>query len=830
MNTNFQRLGKYELHELLGRGGMAEVWKAFDPHLKRFVAIKLLRADLQADPSFVARFEREAQVIAALHHPNIVQIYDFSVSQPPESESSTLYMVMKYVEGQTLAGFIRSTSRAGKFPSPATIVNLFTPIALAIDYAHGKGMIHRDIKPSNILLDEHNISHNAMGEPVLSDFGIAKLLGVSTGSLSGWWFGTPHYTAPEQVMGAPGNERSDIYSLGVILYEMCTGVLPFQGSTPTEIMMQHINTAPTAPMLINPAIPPGLTGAILRALAKDPAARFPTASAMVAALAEAFNMPIPKSLNVLNNSSEMQDSPTHLSPLSPRLPSGSISSSGALPGASPPKPLSSPSMPLPQVAAAVKNGQGFSEVFTGNTPHLPLSMSSGQLPVIGSLQPSVNTIRPDSSSPPLTPKPVAPPSPPEAGKRRRWPFIGLIIALILVVLGSGLGAFFLGKQSQSSTSQLIVQPIVGYAYFVSSGQTGESSNQGITDELLIELSHVSDPSPSKSYYGWLEPDSNQAIRAPILLGKLPVQNGKIEYLYPGDAQHTNLLSTMYRFLITEEDVANPPHIPSPDTTTWRYGAQLFPLAFPFSPTFRPTSTPQSRFFGGSSTALTDLRYLLSQAPQPQFSQPGGLDIWLFRNAEKILEWSVSARDDWQTQNFPFLHRNIVRILDYLDGLSFVQQDAPGEPVYVTAANAKVGLLDVDPSTHGYLYMTDVYLNALIQSPSSTPDQRKLAIQIDNAVKNVELRLNNVRKDAQQLVSMSPVQLADTTTRDNLLDTMSNDALAAFSGRIDPATGNVQEGVIQLHDNIQHLATFEIHPASSSCPTSYIFYSRCRVGP
>src|SRR5947209_3435256 len=529
MNTNSHRLGKYELHELLGRGGMAEVWKAFDPHLKRFVAIKLLRADLQADPSFVARFEREAQVIASLHHPNIVQIYDFNVSQPPESESSTLYMVMKYVEGQTLAGFIRSTSRAGKFPSPATIVNLFTPIALAIDYAHGKGMIHRDIKPSNILLDEHNISHNAMGEPVLSDFGIAKLLGVSTGSLSGWWFGTPHYTAPEQVMGAPGNERSDIYSLGVILYEMCTGVLPFQGSTPTEIMMQHLNMAPPAPMLINPAIPPTLTGVILRALAKDPAARFPTASAIVVALAEAFNMPTPKALNGFSNSPEMLDSPTHLSPLSPRLSSGSTSSSGSLPGASLPKHPSSPSMPLPRVAAVVKNGQGFSEVFTGNTPHIPLSISSGQLPAIESLQPPVNIIRPDSSSsPPLTPKPAAPLSLPEAGKRRKWPFIGLIIALILVVLGAGMRTFLIGKQSQSPTSQLIVQPIVGYAYFVSSGQTGESSNQGITDELLIRLSHVSDPGPGKSYYGWLEPDSSQATRAPILLGKLPVQNGKIE--------------------------------------------------------------------------------------------------------------------------------------------------------------------------------------------------------------------------------------------------------------------------------------------------------------
>src|SRR5205807_4155082 len=146
-----------------------------------------------------------------------------------------------------------------------------------------------------------------------------------------------------------------------------------------------------------------------------------------------------------------------------------------------------------------------------------------------------------------------------------------------------------------------------------------------------------------------------------------------------------------------------------------------------------------------------------------------------------------------------------------DGIPFVQQDAPGEPVYVTSANAKIGLLDVNPSMqHGFLYSIDVDLNALIQSPSTTPDQRKLATQIDTAVKNVEVWLTSVRKDAQQLVSMSPEQLAQTATRDNLLDTMANDALSAFTGSIDPSTGNVAEGVIQLHDNIQHLATLEIH--------------------
>jgi hypothetical protein len=697
-------------------------------------------------------------------------------------------------------------------------------------------MIHRDIKPANILLDEHNTSQLSMGEPILSDFGIAKLLGGVSGTLSGWWLGTPQYTAPEQVMGAPGNERSDIYSLGVILYELCTGVLPFQGGTPTEIMMQHINTAPPAPMLINPAIPPALTGVILRALAKDPAARFPSASAMVVALAEAFSMPIPKALNVsTRSSSEEAYSPTHLRPLSPRLLSGGSSSSDSAPGASPSRPLPSHSMPLSPLASAADRGQRTPGVFTGsNSPHSnAVPLSNVPLPTMTPSQRSGNSMPLGPISPPFTPWPDAQASPPAAGKRRKWLFIGLIAAVLLIVLSSGLTAFLLGRPTTPS-SQFVVQPIVGHAFFISSGQIGESSNQGIMDELQIELSNVPDPGFGKSYYGWLEPDSNQtATRAPVLLGALPVHNGKIEYLYPGDAQHTNLLATTYRFLITEEDAAVRPHIPSPDTSTWRYGAQLFPSVFPFSPGIRPTSTPQNRpsFANSSSTALTNLRYLLAQAPQLQLSQPGGLDIWLFRNAEKILEWSVSSRDDWQTQSFPLVHRSVVRILDYLDGISFVQQDAPGEPVYVTPENAKVGLLDVDPhgQAHGFLYLIDVDLNALIQSPSTSPDQRRLAIQIDTAVKNVEVWLANVRKDARQLEAMSPEQLAQTTTRDNLLDTMSNDALSAFAGRINPATGTVQEGVIQLHYDIQRLATFDIHAASSNCPITYIFYSRCRVG-
>src|SRR6266568_4097415 len=281
-----QRLGKYELRELLGRGGMAQVWKAYDTQLERYVAIKLLHSDLQADPEFITRFSREARVIASLHHPNIVLIHDLQISRTSESNNPIAYMVMDYVEGQTLANYIRTTSHIGKFPPPEDIVHLFASISRAIDYAHQHGMIHRDIKPANVLLDKRNTKQNPMGEPVLTDFGLAKLMGVTSGTVSGTWLGTPLYISPEQAQGHPGNERSDIYSLGVILYEACAGVPPFMGESIQAIMMQHIISMPISPALVNPTISPRLSMVILRGLAKNPADRFSNAPAMTAALAK----------------------------------------------------------------------------------------------------------------------------------------------------------------------------------------------------------------------------------------------------------------------------------------------------------------------------------------------------------------------------------------------------------------------------------------------------------------------------------------------------------------------------------------------------------------
>jgi len=235
---------------------MGEVWKAFDTQLERYVAVKLLRADLQSDPDFVTRFEREAVLVAALRHPNIVQIHDFHISLESGTENPLAYMVMDFVEGQTLADYIRATSRKGLFPPASDLLYIFTATSQAIDYAHQKGMVHRDIKPANILLDQRIRGARPMGEPVLTDFGIARLQGVSSSTVMGSLIGTPLYISPEQAKGQPGDNRSDLYSLGVILYEMTTGVTPFRGETTIAILMQHLHDLPTSPNLINPRVSP----------------------------------------------------------------------------------------------------------------------------------------------------------------------------------------------------------------------------------------------------------------------------------------------------------------------------------------------------------------------------------------------------------------------------------------------------------------------------------------------------------------------------------------------------------------------------------------------
>jgi serine/threonine protein kinase len=802
MSANLRQIDKYILQERLGLGGMAEVWKARDTQLQRYVAIKLLHADLQNDPNFVTRFEREAQLIAALHHPNIIQIYDFRVSRPPETSDTLAYMVMDYVEGQTLSQYLRNTSHQGKFPSYPTLLQLFAPACLAVDYAHQKGMIHRDIKPSNILLDRRNTAQNPMGEPILSDFGIARLLGTSNTMQSGWHLGTPSYISPEQVMGSPGSERSDIYALSVILYEICTGTLPFRGDNPGTVMMLHVNTTPVAPALINPNIPPALAATILRGLSKNPADRFPTASALCVALSEAVNIPLPDNIKSIVYQTAEMDNPTYIRPLpssNPQLPPVSTITPTSTPRHNTPvvDPVQTPSLgPLANQALSsqtVPAPQPSSGSLHGISPQ-PVFTSSHSLPGISP------PIAPTQNSPD-----TAPPTSPRFSKRV---LARVLIALALVI--ASLSALLLFTLHRSTPPVVAGPAFTGHAFFLNSELLDANNSRGINDEVQLDLHNVPAPPAGQAYFAWLLGDKILSEQVFTPLGRLNIDHGSVHLFYPGNQSHTNLLATESRILITEENANVNPTMYTPDTKAWIYYAQL-----------SQTPSPKDKLH---FSMLDHMRHLLSDSPELQLrGLHGGLDMWLLRNTQKILEWANAARDE---QNSPdLLHRQIVRILDYLDGSSFVQKDAPavGSVLLVDPHDAQVALLGIPPDGQdppgysyddevppGYVYLIGSHMAGAVLSPDATQEQRDLAALIHVAIDQDKNWLEQVHQDAKQLVTMNASQLAQPQTL-LLLDDIVTQAEHSYHGVTDPATGQQQGGAVWICGNIQRMANFDLQP-------------------
>lgn len=258
---------RYRLLSLLGEGGMASVYEAEDLLLGRKVAVKLLREQFAADPDFLARFQREARAAAGLSHPNIVAIYDVG------SEGPTQYIVMELVRGRSIKEIVRQDGPL----SAARAIDLGRQICEALQYAHDHGIVHRDVKSHNVL-----VSHD--GRARIADFGIAVALGDSALTQSGLIVGTAHYLSPEQARGHAATPASDLYSVGVVLYEMVTGRPPFDGETPVTVALKQLQEPPVPPRRLNPRIPDSLQAVILKAMAKEPAARFRSGSEMAAAL------------------------------------------------------------------------------------------------------------------------------------------------------------------------------------------------------------------------------------------------------------------------------------------------------------------------------------------------------------------------------------------------------------------------------------------------------------------------------------------------------------------------------------------------------------------
>ena len=265
-------LGRYRVLARLGRGGMADVYKAFQPSLDRDVAIKVLHPSMVDDKEFVGRFQREAKSVAALRHTNIIQVFDY------DSQGDTYYMVMEFIDGPTLKAALEELHRRREQLPLDVALRIVSDVGSALGYAHEQGVVHRDVKPANILLDR-------AGRVILTDFGVAKILSGTKVTVTGTVLGTPAYMSPEQGMGEHGDSRSDIYSLGVVLYELATGRLPFDADTPLAVLLKHAHDPLPIPRQVNPSLPEEVERIILKALAKEPADRYTTAQEMLADIA-----------------------------------------------------------------------------------------------------------------------------------------------------------------------------------------------------------------------------------------------------------------------------------------------------------------------------------------------------------------------------------------------------------------------------------------------------------------------------------------------------------------------------------------------------------------
>ncbi len=391
--------GRYKIEDLLGQGGMSAVYKAYDPNLKRVVAIKLVHPHLSSDPEFVKRFEEEASVVASLRHPNIIQVFDFN------SDQGVNYMVMEYVPGETLQERLKRLNENQRRMTLEEALKITINICDALSYAHKRGMVHRDIKPANIMLDVNN-------QAVLMDFGIVKIIGGTMHTVTGAVMGTARYMPPEVVRSEPADQRSDIYALGITLYEMLSGKPPFEANSAMTVMMMHLNDPVPDLRPLRADLDPQLMPVLMKALAKDRNQRYASADEFATALRRILN-------HLDKKSSTAHESEPTIYPAAMPIPSqpyvnpdDRVAQSGQ---ANPP---SKPN-PLP---AQMPDQRTLYESPVGRAPIGPNPATNGQ------------SIFPQS-----------PVSPPQKSRRWMW-FAGFGVAAIIMIAGLlVVGSFVLSK-------------------------------------------------------------------------------------------------------------------------------------------------------------------------------------------------------------------------------------------------------------------------------------------------------------------------------------------------------------------------------------------------
>lgn len=363
-------LGQYQIVEKLGRGGMATVYKAFQPNLDRYVAVKVLPAFYAEEPTYMERFRQEAKSIAKLRHPNILTVFDFG------DQGGVTYIVSEFVPGGTLSQQLGA-------PLPLDYaLSILKPVGSALDYAHAQGIVHRDIKPSNVLM-------TLDGTPVLSDFGVARMVGGARMTESGAAVGTPEYMSPEQAMGGEIAASSDIYSLGVVLYEMLTGHVPFSADTPMAVVLAHMHKPLPPPRTIVPDISEAVEAVALKALAKEPENRYRTARELTVSLERAIG----------GLSPEAASAPlTPIAPPAPKAPAAKPAAAKAQP-AEAPAPAPAKAEEKPAEKAAPRLG-GLSPVMLAGVAAILLLLVAGGALAVGGAFGGKPAASPQAGGPP----------------------------------------------------------------------------------------------------------------------------------------------------------------------------------------------------------------------------------------------------------------------------------------------------------------------------------------------------------------------------------------------------------------------------------------------
>ncbi len=444
------------------------------------------------------------------------------------------------------------------------------------------------------------------------------------------------------------------------------------------------------------------------------------------------------------------------------------------------------------------------------TPVIPLSDELAPLPSVAPSKAVVARPLPDS-------EPLSVLAAKQRPVMRSSRILRITAGLLLVAASLGTLLLLLLPHSLSlsqTSDDPITNQVVGHAFFLSSGQLDPTNSKGINDELQLDLAGIPPPPNGKAYYAWLLGDLLQSEVSMTALGRLSINHGSVHLLYRGNAQHTNLLATMSRILITQEEANVVPASYTPDFKAWLYYAKLSQA---------PTPNDKLHY-----SMLDHLRHLLAESPELAVRNlHGGLDMWFLRNTQKVLEWASAARDDWR-HNPDLQHRQFIRILDFLEGNDNIQEDEPlaWPVVYVDSHDSQVGLIGPAPDESeppgytyrddeppGYIYLISSHLAATVLSPDATTNQRTLAAQIQVALSQTQGWLEAVHRDAKQLVAMNNQQLAQPAAL-SLLNDLVTQAQLAYVGQVDVNNGQQRGGAIWICNNIQRMANFEIKPFTS----------------